>query len=163
MKNIISLCFLFSIMSIYTLDNGLGLTPQMGWNTWNKFACGIDEELIKNSIDAIISSGLKDAGYNIYLLSNYPEEMGEVHWANCSFLPLVDGYIMSSKVKLCKPDPAIYKALRDKYDIRFSESIFVDDREDNCKASIKLGMDAICFKDYEELISSFKKRGVEFQ
>ena len=74
MKNIISLCFLFSIMSIYTLDNGLGLTPQMGWNTWNKFACGIDEKLIKNSIDAIISSGLKDAGYNYINLDDCWQE-----------------------------------------------------------------------------------------
>ena len=61
-------------MSIYTLDNGLGLTPQMGWNTWNKFACGIDEELIKNSIDAIISSGLKDAGYNYINLDDCWQE-----------------------------------------------------------------------------------------
>ena len=61
-------------MSIYTLDNGLGLTPQMGWNTWNKFACGIDEKLIKNSIDAIISSGLKDAGYNYINLDDCWQE-----------------------------------------------------------------------------------------
>jgi alpha-galactosidase len=27
----------------YALENGLGRVPQMGWNTWNKFACNIDE------------------------------------------------------------------------------------------------------------------------
>ena len=35
----------------------------MGWNTWNKFACNINEELIKNTIDALNSSGLLEAGY----------------------------------------------------------------------------------------------------
>ena len=57
------LIFSLLISLISTLDNGLGLTPQMGWNTWNKFACKINETLIYQSIDALISSGLKDLGY----------------------------------------------------------------------------------------------------
>jgi alpha-galactosidase len=44
-------------------NNGLGLTPQMGWNTWNKFACDINEHLIKSSADALVSTGLAKAGY----------------------------------------------------------------------------------------------------
>ena len=52
------------ISSALSLDNGLGLTPQMGWNTWNKFACNINETLIYDSIDALVSSGLRDLGYN---------------------------------------------------------------------------------------------------
>jgi len=46
------------------LDNGLGITPQMGWNSWNKFACNINEELIRNTIDALVDTGLVAAGYN---------------------------------------------------------------------------------------------------
>ena len=45
---------------------GLALTPPMGWNTWNTFAHEIDEQLIRESADAIVSSGMKDAGY-IYI------------------------------------------------------------------------------------------------
>ena len=52
------------ISSTLSLDNGLGLTPQMGWNTWNKFGCNINETLIYDSIDALVSSGLRDLGYN---------------------------------------------------------------------------------------------------
>lgn len=33
------------------LENGIGKTPQMGWNTWNKYACNITESLIKKSAD----------------------------------------------------------------------------------------------------------------
>jgi len=43
--------------------NDLALTPPMGWNSWNKFACDVDEELIRKTADAMVSSGMKDAGY----------------------------------------------------------------------------------------------------
>ena len=64
MKKMKLLAFLLSFMCFYSLDNGLGITPQMGWNTWNKFACDINETLIHDSIDALVDSGLVDAGYN---------------------------------------------------------------------------------------------------
>ena len=51
------------IASTLTLDNGLGKTPQMGWNSWNKFACNINEKLIRDTIDALVDSGLVKAGY----------------------------------------------------------------------------------------------------
>ncbi|KAF8014757.1 hypothetical protein BT93_H0531 [Corymbia citriodora subsp. variegata] len=45
------------------LKNGLGLTPQMGWNSWNHFHCNINENLIKQTADAMVSSGLAARGY----------------------------------------------------------------------------------------------------
>jgi len=36
----------------------------MGWNTWNKFACDIDEDLIKQTIQSLIDLGLDKIGYN---------------------------------------------------------------------------------------------------
>jgi alpha-galactosidase len=41
----------------------LALTPSMGWNSWNKFACNVSEDMIKNMADAVVKSGMKDAGY----------------------------------------------------------------------------------------------------
>lgn len=41
----------------------LSLTPPMGWNTWNTFNCEINEKLVKEAADALIASGMKDAGY----------------------------------------------------------------------------------------------------
>jgi alpha-galactosidase len=38
-------------------------TPQLGWNSWNKFGCDISEKLIKDIVDALSSTGLRDAGY----------------------------------------------------------------------------------------------------
>ncbi|WP_422448717.1 NPCBM/NEW2 domain-containing protein [Thermoanaerobacterium sp. DL9XJH110] len=48
---------------MYALDDGLALTPPMGWNSWNKFHCNINEELILQTADAMVESGMKDAGY----------------------------------------------------------------------------------------------------
>jgi alpha-galactosidase len=41
----------------------LAATPPMGWNSWNKFACEVSESLIRETADAVVSSGMKDAGY----------------------------------------------------------------------------------------------------
>jgi len=42
---------------------GLAPTPPMGWNSWNKFGCRIDENLIRETADAMVSSGMREAGY----------------------------------------------------------------------------------------------------
>src|ERR1700678_2634041 len=41
----------------------LALTPPMGWNSWNKFACNVNEQMIESMADAMVKSGMKDAGY----------------------------------------------------------------------------------------------------
>lgn len=50
----------------FSLDNGLGLTPPMGWNPWNKYGCNISEDIVKATANTLIESGLAEAGY-IYL------------------------------------------------------------------------------------------------
>ncbi|KAK9159270.1 hypothetical protein Scep_005844 [Stephania cephalantha] len=47
----------------FQLNNGLARTPQMGWNSWNFFACNIKETLIKETADALVSTGLAALGY----------------------------------------------------------------------------------------------------
>jgi len=45
------------------LDNGLALTPPMGWNSWNWFGCGVNETVVKDAADIIVLTGLRDLGY----------------------------------------------------------------------------------------------------
>jgi alpha-galactosidase len=52
-----------NVFSEFTEKEPLAPTPPMGWNSWNKFACNIDEALVRETADAMVSSGLKDAGY----------------------------------------------------------------------------------------------------
>lgn len=44
-------------------DNGLAKTPPMGWNSWNKFAGRVDDAAVRTMADAMVSSGMRDAGY----------------------------------------------------------------------------------------------------
>jgi len=48
---------------VSALDNGLGLVPQMGWNTWNKFGCDIAIDTIETAIDQVVALGLDKIGY----------------------------------------------------------------------------------------------------
>ena len=43
--------------------SSLAQTPPMGWNSWNKFACNVSEQLIRETADAMVSSGMQAAGY----------------------------------------------------------------------------------------------------
>jgi alpha-galactosidase len=52
------------------LDNGLAKTPPMGWNSWNKFACNVSEKLIRETADAMVANGLKDAGYQYVVIDD---------------------------------------------------------------------------------------------
>ena len=49
---------------------GLSMTPPMGWNSWNTFATNIDEKLVKETADIMVSSGMAAAGYNYIVLDD---------------------------------------------------------------------------------------------
>jgi alpha-galactosidase len=44
-------------------SNGMGKTPQMGWNSWNKFSNRVSDKMVREMADAMVTSGMRDAGY----------------------------------------------------------------------------------------------------
>jgi len=60
---LLCVCCLFSPFPVSALDNGLALTPPMGWNSWNKFQCDVNEKIIREMADAMATNGMKDASY----------------------------------------------------------------------------------------------------
>ncbi|WCJ29155.1 Alpha-galactosidase [Euphorbia peplus] len=64
------------------MANGLGLTPPMGWNSWNHFNCQIEEKLIMETADAMVSSGLAKLGYNYINLDDCWAELNRDHKGN---------------------------------------------------------------------------------
>src|SRR5437868_1599113 len=48
----------------------LAPTPPMGWNSWNKFACNVSEQLLRQQADAMAASGMKDAGYQYIVIDD---------------------------------------------------------------------------------------------
>jgi alpha-galactosidase len=47
----------------FALHNGIPLVPAMGWSSWNTFRCDISSALVLDVADAMVSSGLREAGY----------------------------------------------------------------------------------------------------
>ena len=66
----IPFCVLACPRSARAWDNGLARTPPMGWNSWNKFACNVSEDLIKSVADSVASNGMKDAGYQYIVIDD---------------------------------------------------------------------------------------------
>ena len=60
----------FFAATLPALDNGLARTPPMGWNSWNKFACNVTEDAVRSVADAMVKSGMKDAGYQYIVIDD---------------------------------------------------------------------------------------------
>ena len=73
-NNIIIYCILLSFLflsSCHKVDNnGLALTPPMGWNSWNAFQGEINEDKIKEAADILVTSGMRDAGYTYLVIDD---------------------------------------------------------------------------------------------
>jgi alpha-galactosidase len=54
-------------MQVWAVDPSLAPTPPMGWNSWNCFEKDIDENKTQAIADAMVRSGMRDAGY-VYLV-----------------------------------------------------------------------------------------------
>ncbi len=82
--SLIVLLILFSSIGFSQKFKNLALTPPMGWNSWNCFGPNINEKLIKEIADAMITTGMKDAGY-IYVVIDDGWQIGRD--ANGNIIP----------------------------------------------------------------------------
>lgn len=48
----------------------LGQTPPMGWNSWNTFQTNINENMLKDMVDSLVAKGMKDVGYEYFVLDD---------------------------------------------------------------------------------------------
>ena len=62
--------FLLMTCPSFALDNGLAKTPRLRLNSWNKFGCNVSEDLIRQAADALVSTGMKDAGYQYIVIDD---------------------------------------------------------------------------------------------
>lgn len=92
-----------------------------------------------------IIQDLKQKGYGIYGLTNWPAATFAEARRRFRTIGSIENYVVSSSVHLAKPEPAIYQLLLSKYNLNACECIFVDDRKDNVDAAISLGMSGIVY------------------
>lgn len=63
-------CALFAALPAAAVDDGLARTPPMGWNSWNRFQCDVGEQLVRETADALVASGLRAAGYQYVIIDD---------------------------------------------------------------------------------------------
>jgi alpha-galactosidase len=86
---------------------GLAETPPMGWNSWNKFGPNVNEQMIREMADAMVSSGMKDAGYEFINIDDtwegYRDSLGFIHVDSSRFphgMKALADYVHSKGLKL---------------------------------------------------------------
>ncbi len=103
---------------------------------------------------------LKERDYNVYLLTNYPDSLFKKSVQSAfPFYPYVDGEVVSSRIKIRKPDKGIYETLFEKYSLIPEESVFFDDRQINIDGAKSVGLNAFLFEGYEKADSVIKEIG----
>ena len=69
-RTLVLLCFLVAPALLAQKFDGLAPTPPMGWNSWNTFQGNISEKLIRETADAMVSSGMLAAGYRYLVIDD---------------------------------------------------------------------------------------------
>ncbi len=70
MKRILCLLLVLAAPAFAQKFDGLALTPPMGWNSWNTFASNINETVVKETADAMVANGMRDAGYQYIVIDD---------------------------------------------------------------------------------------------
>lgn len=100
---------------------------------------------------------LKEAGYRVYYLSNYFEELRRQNREALSFLSYMDGGVWSDEEKLIKPDHRIFERLCEKYGLVPEECIFLDDTAVNLVAAEECRFSALLVEDPGDAMTKLKK------
>jgi len=98
-----------------------------------------------------IPKKLKEKGYNLYILSNFPKIPFEEIRERDEFFRYFDGGVVSAYVKHLKPEKAIYETLLSDYSLNPEETIFIDDKLENIRSAKELGISGIHLKTPESL------------
>jgi 2-haloacid dehalogenase len=103
---------------------------------------------------------LHERGVRLYALSNWSAEKFPHAEERFEWLDWFDGIVVSGRVKLAKPDAAIFRYLLERYSLAAADVFFVDDHEPNIVAARALGMHGHHFRDAATLRADLAARGL---
>ena len=103
---------------------------------------------------------LKNAGYKLAGLSNWPEETFLLIKDQYEFLDWFDPLVISGKVGVAKPDPLIYQILLRELGRTAKECIFIDDMLENIAEAARQGFETIHFDSVENLRTDLTGKGL---
>jgi 2-haloacid dehalogenase len=107
-----------------------------------------------------ILRALKDGGYALYGLSNWPAEKFALVRPMHPFFEVFDDIVISGEVGLVKPDKAIFELLLERIGRPAGECLLIDDHDRNILAARELGFQTIQFQSPQQLEAELRSRGI---
>lgn len=130
----------------------LGITPEAAEQCFFQ-SKGRDERLV-----ALVRQLRQH--YKIGLLSNIGADMMDGFFSPAERDELFDEAILSGEVKMAKPDKAIFELGCQRLGVEPSEAVMIDDQQSTCDIVKTYGMQSICYKDFDQLLSELRSMGV---
>ena len=100
--------------------------------------------------------------YRLYALTNWSAETFPVALERYDFLQYFEGIVVSGAEKTRKPFKKIYEIILDRYDLKAEHSVFIDDNLKNVEGARTLGINAVQFKNSQQLTNELNHLGVHF-
>lgn len=103
------------------------------------------EEMVPYIFDDVsaVLTEISSAGTPLYCITNFSSEKFDIVRRKYAFFDLFDGIVVSGKIKLIKPDPAIFLHFLEKFGLRAADCVFIDDSMVNIAAAGALGFHTI--------------------
>jgi 2-haloacid dehalogenase len=119
-------------------------------------------ETVKGAFEPVVRIvlALKDAGYPLYGLSNWPAEKFALVRPHYPFFEVFDDIVLSGQVGLVKPDPAIFEILLQRAGRSAAECLLIDDADANIRRAREMGFQTIQFQSPQQLEAELRSRGI---
>ena len=139
-------------------ESGLGL-DEAATGELNRW----DARMWTTQNDAMVAwqAELKRAGVLTAILSNMGDSVCESVNRELGWLKRFDALVWSYRLRIAKPDPAIYRYVLEKLGTEAGETLFIDDKWENVEAAEALGMKGVVFSDVDALRSELISRGMD--
>ena len=125
-----------------------------GAETWREMISGP----IAGTVDVL--ADLRARGVRLFALSNWSAETFPRVSHEFDFLGWFEGIVLSGQEGIAKPEEAIYRIVLDRHGLTAEDTIFVDDSERNVDQARSMGIDAIVFRDADQLRDELRGRGL---
>ena len=119
-------------------------------------------ESLSGAIQPVVETlrALKDAGYSLDVLSNWPAEKFALVRPKYPFFDWFDGIVISGEVGMIKPEQAIFQLLLERVGRPARECLLIDDHAGNIHAASSLGFQTILFQSPQQLEADLRRMGI---
>ena len=142
-------------------EDRVALFPE--YEEWIRMYYGRWEEMLGNQIQGtvdILRQLIDDPNYKVVALTNWSAETFPVALERFDFLHWFEGIVVSGTEKMRKPFDEIYHLTLDRFELKATESIFIDDNARNIAAANKLEIHTHHFNSPEKLRTDLISRNI---